>query len=220
MNDGSLACVFGPTVATVAGSNGGANAGGSSAPSTFGGISTMVSVPAVVIYSTLLQCTAPPALVPGPVSLSITRRGVLVSSTASALASFDYLPLLPFATPNVTGVVSGGGTVVGVALPGSTPIDQPLQCRFGDRRVSATPVAPTLTSSTRSIVCISPVLDDLDDPTPTSPPTTPTIDFTITTTDGETLSTPTTLAPAHPHPQPKPHRTAPPPRAPEMVGRS
>ena len=101
MNDASLACVFGPTVPTGDGINGGgANGGGnggtmggssggasqssssSSTPSSFGGISTIVSVSAVVISSTLLQCTAPPALVPGPVALTITRRGVLISPAA------------------------------------------------------------------------------------------------------------------------------------------
>ena len=110
----------------------------------------------------------------------------------------------------MTGIVSGGGTVVGVVLPGSTLSDQPLQCRFGDRLVPATPVAPTPSTpsnnnnnnapTTRSIVCLSPVLDDLDDPTPTSPPSTPTIDFTITTMDGEILSPSTPLTLLRPPP--------------------
>ena len=97
--------------------------------------------------------------------------------------------------------------MVGVALPVSTLSDQPLQCRFGDRRVPATPTTPTSTTTNNNahtFVCISPLLDDMEDPTPTTPSTTPstptTIEMTITTMDGETLSPPTTLTLLRPPP--------------------
>ena len=91
--------------------------------------------------------------------------------------------------------------MVGVALPVSTLSDQPLQCRFGDRRVPATPTTSTTTNNNaRTFVCISPLLDDMEDPTPTTPSTPTTIEMTITTMDGEILSPPTTLTLLRPPP--------------------
>ena len=80
------------------------------------------SVGVLSLSGTRAVCISPPGM-PSNVTISMYRRGVLISTSVS---TFEYVPLLTNIRANVSAVLSIGGTVVSLSMPRSNSALKPI----------------------------------------------------------------------------------------------
>ena len=115
------------------------------APAGTTGVVGPVAAVAAVISPTRALCRLPPAA-PGNYSVSLARRGLVVSTS---VVTFEYLPLLSAVVVQPTVISSLGGTVV-TAVTQELLSSGPYYCRFEDN------FFPALILNGSALMCVSP----------------------------------------------------------------